>query len=1289
MKTIKFLLILVVAFIFMGNLNAQTNLAAWHFDVLATAPNTPKVIAADYGKQNGLANIYLDGTHGASDFSCVATNPELTAFGGNILNDQRPTTLAGQALAIANNSANGKGFVLVFSTANYENIKISYAYRATTTGFNKNTISYSTDGINFIKLDSTTITNNTSWYSKSFDFSSFTNLNNQNEIYLKLTVNGATAAAGNMRIDNIYIKGDTIITVSDTIPPTMISAAAISATQVKIAFSEPVDATAEDVNNYSITAGVSSAVRLTGLDSVLLTFTQPLIPNTKYQLCVSGIQDVEGNIMPAPECDSIEWIVALPQDTLPPIPLNAWLETLSTVKVSFDEPVDASAENTANYTGINVATAIRNASLDTVTLTLTAPIANATPTTMYVSNISDTAGNLNTNVYDFTLFLDTVQHTANWVITEIMYNPPENGIDSLEFIEIKNNTAFTMNFKDYTLKYGTTSHTFTEDLFVDPYGYVLVAPVANKASAFYGKTFIQGATGGISNGGTSIVIKDPNGITVDTVKYSTTAPWPTDANGGGYSLSLCDPNLDNNVGSNWSLGTRPFSIVNTKMVYADPGEGCYVAPDTIPPTMISAAAISDTQAKIAFSEPVDATAENINNYSITVGVSSAVRLTGHDTVLLTFTQPLAHNTKYQLCVSGIQDLEGNVMPAPQCDSIEWIVSTAPDTVPPIPLNAWIETLSTVKVSFDEPVDASAENTANYTGINVATAIRNASLDTVTLTLTAPIANATPTTMYVSNISDTAGNLNTNVYDFTLFLDTVQHTANWVITEIMYNPPEIGTDSLEFIEIKNNTAFTMNFKGYKLKYGTSATFTFSEDLFVDPYGYVLVAPVANKASAFYGKTFIQGSNIGITNGGTSIVIKDPNGITVDTVRYYTTAPWPTEANGGGYSLSLCDPNLDNNIGSNWSLGTRPFTIVNGKMVYADPGEGCYVAPDTIPPTPLNAWATSYTTVKISFDEPVNNSAENINNYSGLDISTATRNTTHDTVTLTLATPLQNAIHYTLSITNIADEAGNINSNIYDFDISIDLSAPNIVITEIMYNPPESGTDSLEFIELYNNETYTVNMKDYTLTYGTNTFTFPDGITIAPNAFLIIAPNSTAVNNFYGVNAIQGSTAGIPNTGTAIVLKTPYGVVVDTLTFGSGTPWPTDANGQGPSLTLCDPNSDNTDPANWSVSDHEYSIVNGYMVKADPNSLCIINNVADFNKEIINIYPNPASDKVFINTNKTINSIVIYDILGNQVAHYEQVNDNQYIIDVNNLLAQIYIVKIVFVDNSIANKKLIIE
>jgi hypothetical protein len=97
----------------------------------------------------------------------------------------------------------------------------------------------------------------------------------------------------------------------------------------------------------------------------------------------------------------------------------------------------------------------------------------------------------------------------------------------------------------------------------------------------------------------------------------------------------------------------------------------------------------------------------------------------------------------------------------------------------------------------------------------------------------------------------------------------------------------------------------------------------------------------------------------------------------------------------------------------------------------------------------------------------------------------------------------------------------------------------------------------------------------------------------------------------------------------------------------------------------------------------------MVKADPNSLCIINNVANFDKELISIYPNPASDRVFINTNKTINTIMIYDILGNQVANYGQVNNNQYTIDINNWASQMYIVKIIFEDNSISNQKLIKE
>ena len=94
----------------------------------------------------------------------------------------------------------------------------------------------------------------------------------------------------------------------------------------------------------------------------------------------------------------------------------------------------------------------------------------------------------------------------------------------------------------------------------------------------------------------------------------------------------------------------------------------------------------------------------------------------------------------------------------------------------------------------------AINIANNTGLNVATATRNSNLYTVTLILSTPIASATPTTMYISNISDTTGNVNTNTYEFTLFMDTVGHTPNCVITEIMYTSPEVGREVVGDIQV---------------------------------------------------------------------------------------------------------------------------------------------------------------------------------------------------------------------------------------------------------------------------------------------------------------------------------------------------------------------------------------------------------------------------------------------------------------------------------------------------------
>ncbi|MBX2890405.1 MAG: lamin tail domain-containing protein [Saprospiraceae bacterium] len=161
-----------------------------------------------------------------------------------------------------------------------------------------------------------------------------------------------------------------------------------------------------------------------------------------------------------------------------------------------------------------------------------------------------------------------------------------------------------------------------------------------------------------------------------------------------------------------------------------------------------------------------------------------------------------------------------------------------------------------------------------------------------------------------------------------------------------------------------------------------------------------------------------------------------------------------------------------------------------------------------------------------------------------------------------------------------------------------SQAQIVITEIMYNPPESGTDSLEFIELYNNSNNPVNMENWSL-FGVN-FTFP-AITLAPNQYLVTAVNAAALQNQLGVSALQWEGGGLNNNGETIRLLDANANVVDEVTYSSSAPWPTGAAGNGPSIVLCDPNSDNSIATNWQAATTPTGvIINGNQIFANPGA-----------------------------------------------------------------------------------------
>lgn len=154
------------------------------------------------------------------------------------------------------------------------------------------------------------------------------------------------------------------------------------------------------------------------------------------------------------------------------------------------------------------------------------------------------------------------------------------------------------------------------------------------------------------------------------------------------------------------------------------------------------------------------------------------------------------------------------------------------------------------------------------------------------------------------------------------------------------------------------------------------------------------------------------------------------------------------------------------------------------------------------------------------------------------------------------------------------------------------APDVVISEIMYNPPESGTDSLEYIEFYNNEATAVNVGGWYLSEGV-VFTFPS-VSIPAGGYFVIAVDSMAMYNTFGVSAWEWPSGGLSNGGEDIVLKTTAGLTVDSVDFENSAPWPTSANGSGYSLVLCDATSDNNLPASWDTS---YTMVAGQIINGN--------------------------------------------------------------------------------------------
>ncbi len=135
----------------------------------------------------------------------------------------------------------------------------------------------------------------------------------------------------------------------------------------------------------------------------------------------------------------------------------------------------------------------------------------------------------------------------------------------------------------------------------------------------------------------------------------------------------------------------------------------------------------------------------------------------------------------------------------------------------------------------------------------------------------------------------------------------------VISEIHFHPAS-GDELDELMELHNKGTRKANLKGYVFTKGVDFTFG---DVSIEPGAYLVVARDAARIASKYGITNVAGDWDGLLDdGGETIRLKDPTGMTVDEVHYDDGGLWPRAADGYGNSLELIDLHGDNNKPAAW-------------------------------------------------------------------------------------------------------------------------------------------------------------------------------------------------------------------------------------------------------------------------------------------------------------------------------------------------------------------------------------
>lgn len=553
----------------------------------------------------------------------------------------------------------------------------------------------------------------------------------------------------------------------------------------------------------------------------------------------------------------------------------------------------------------------------------------------------------------------------------------------------------------------------------------------------------------------------------------------------------------------------------------------------------------------------------------------------------------------------------------------------------------------IELTFTEKVTSSATDKQNYQiSPSIGIQLISAQDETVTLFLDQELTDGQTYEVTASNITDLFGNtlLNTTQEFKYLQIDNAR-SRQIVINEILYNP---GTEGkADFIELYNTTNKNFNLTDWIIG-DYSTEIAIEEPLNLEAGEYVVLTGNQNFAAGIPNGKAISGFPALNNNTPDDIYIRNKNGLTIDSLRYYQS--WGGDTDGA--SLERKDPLGASNDNSNWQTNHSDSGISAGT-------QNISFQEDTNPPEIIFSKVFADGTFEVRFNEFIRLTDEVTFYNEEQQLSVISFDSTNANFIL-LETPTTKSSTSNNSSTILrAEELSDVKGNITqssEIPIAQKMKRGDLVINEIMFNPLDDADDNqpdqAEYIELRNTQDYAIsleglflhdepdengNIREIQPVSTTAKWVQPQGhVLIHADEGTSFEQSQTAIffdleaPNMQSVIQADRSSLSLASTDDAVYLADSTGATIDSVFYDENWHNPNIIDTRGIALERIAPNGPGNNETNWGSSVTEKG--------GTPNSENSIyqENTQNNQETGITINPNPFSpdddgyeDNLFIN------------------------------------------------------------